>query len=344
MFRGLAIMLICCICLLSTKAQILPSYGDSRTATTGWQFLKIAPDARSAGLSEAFLAVVDDISSLYWNPAGLTQLDSNRLQFGVQYTDYAAGTNMNFGGVSYRIDDNTLVGVSLQYFDAGEMDVTTEFLPFGTGQTFRATDLGLGVSLARELTDQFSFGVTAKYVREDLASVHNQNLVFDFGFQYDIGIKNTRFAVAITNFGFNTQPGGEIAVITLSDSVTASEFTEIAVPTVFRLGFAWDAIKNEKHILTTAFQLNHPTDNNETYSFGVEYAWKQLFYARTGYTFATDRSALPAFGFGTFLRRNYGTIKFDYGFNYDAALGMINKLGIAYTLPNGVGKKTTTSH
>ncbi|MBK8345544.1 MAG: hypothetical protein IPL12_21025 [Bacteroidetes bacterium] len=69
------------------------------------------------------------------------------------------------------------------------MDVTTEFLPFGTGQTFRATDLGIGLSLARELTDQFSFGVTAKYIREDLASVHNQNLIFDFGFQYDIEFK-----------------------------------------------------------------------------------------------------------------------------------------------------------
>ncbi|HMU69115.1 MAG TPA: PorV/PorQ family protein [Chitinophagales bacterium] len=325
-------------------AQILPSYGDSRTATTGWQFLKIAPDGRSAGMSEAFLAVVDDVSSLYWNAAGLTQLDSNRLHFGVQYTDYAAGTSMNFGGVSYRIDDNTLIGVSMQYFDAGEMDVTTEFLPFGNGQTFRATDLGLGISLARELTDMFSLGITAKYVREDLASVHNQNIVFDFGFQYDIGVQNTRFAVAITNFGFNTQPGGEIAVVTLSDSIQATDFTEIAVPTVFRLGFAWDAIKNEKHILTTAFQLNHPTDNNETYSLGLEYSWKQLFYARTGYTFATDRSALPAFGFGTYLHRNYGTIKFDYGFNYDAVLGMINKIGIAYTLPNGIHKKSSATH
>ena len=323
------------------QAQILPAYGDSRTATTGWQFLKIAPDGRSAAMSESFLAVVDDVSSLYWNPAGLTQLDTNKFNFAVDYTDFAAGTSLNFAGITYRIDDNTLVGASLQYFDAGEMDVTTEFLPFGTGQTFRATDLGIGLSLARELTDQFSFGVTAKYIREDLASVHNQNLIFDFGFQYDIGIQNTRFAVAITNFGFNTQPGGEIAVLNLYDSTTINEFTEIAVPTVFRLGFAWDAIKNDKHILTAALQLNHPTDNNETYSIGLEYGWKKIFYARTGYTFATDNGAFPAFGFGTYFNRRFGQIKLDYGFNYLDNLGMINKIGIAYTLPNKSNKPNT---
>lgn len=342
MFRPLPAILSI-LCFTQAQAQLLPSYGDSRTATTGWQFLKIAPDARSAGMSEAFLAVVDDISSLYWNPAGLTQLDSNHLHAGVHYTDYAAGTNLNFAGISYRLGDNTLLGVSLQYFDAGEMDVTTEFMPFGTGQTFRASNTGIGVSLARELTDQFSFGVTAKYVREDLATVHNQNVIFDFGFQYDIGIQNTRFAVAITNFGFNTQPGGDIAVMTLQDSTTATQFTEIGVPTVFRLGFAWDAIKQDKHVLTAAFQLNHPTDNNETYSLGVEYRWKQLLYARTGYTFATDRAAMPAFGFGTYLRRHYGHIRFDYGFQFDIVLGSINKIGLAYTLPNGLGKQQNTA-
>ena len=314
-------------------AQLLPSYGDSRTATTGWQFLKIAPDARSAGMSESYLAVVNDVSALYWNPAGITRLDTSKFNFAVDYTDYAAGTKMNFGGITYRIDDNTLVGVSMQYFDAGEMDVTTEFLPFGYGQTFRATDLGLGVSFAKELTDQFGFGVTARYVREDLASVHNQNLVFDFGFQYDIGIQNTRFAVAITNFGFNTNPGGDIVVVSLNDTVSVSEFKEIAVPTIFRLGFAWDAIKNDKNVLTASMQLDHPTDNNETYSAGIEYGWKHLFYARTGYTFASDDTAFPSFGFGLNLNRHYGRLQLDYGFNYLSTLGMINKIGIQYTPP-----------
>ena len=312
--------------------QILPSYGDSRTATTGWQFLKLNPGARSAGMSESFLAVADDVSSLYWNPAGLTQLDSNKMHFEVDYTNYIAQTSLAFAGITYRLGYNTLIGASIQYFDAGKMPVTTEFMPQGTGQTFRASDIGIGVSLARELTDQFSFGITAKYVREDLATVANNNVVFDFGFQYDIGIANTRFAVDLQNFGFNTTPSGYIDAITLNGDTTYTDFTEIAVPTVFRLGFAWDAIKNDIHVLTAAAQLNHPTDNNETYSLGIEYSWKHLFFARTGYIFAEDKTAYPSLGFGVELKRHFGEIKIDYGFNYQNTFGTVNRIGLGLTL------------
>lgn len=312
-------------------AQLLPSYGDSRTATTGWQFLKINPDAHAAGLSESYLASVKDVGALYWNPAGLTRLDSNKIHFTVSHTDYVAGTNAEFAGFVYRLGDNTLIGASVQYFDSGVMDVTTEFLPKGTGQTFRATDVGIGLSLARELTEQFSFGVTAKYVRENLASVHNQNMVFDFGFQYNIGMANTRFAVGLQSFGFNTTPSGQIETTLLSGDTLLTDFTEIAVPTVFRLGFAWDAVKNERNVLTAAAQLNHPTDNNESYSLGVEYGWNEIFFARTGYTFATDIASFPSLGFGLQLKKHFGTVKLDYGFNYQNTLGVINRIGFAAT-------------
>ncbi|MBC8048137.1 MAG: PorV/PorQ family protein [Fimbriimonadaceae bacterium] len=314
------------------SAQLLPTYGDSRTATTGWQFLKINPDAHASGVSESYIATVNDAGSVYWNPAGLTQLDTNKYHFIISHTDYVAGTNQEFAAIIYRTGDNTLIGASVQYFNAGEMNVTTEFMPQGTGQTFRATDMGIGITLARELTDQFSFGITAKYVREDIATVHNQNIVFDFGFQYDIGIANTRFAVGLQSFGFNTSPSGEIAAENLYDSVIITDFTEIAVPTVFRLGFAWDAIRNEKNILTTSAQLNHPTDNNETYSIGIEYGWKKIFFARTGYTFSTDFPSYPSIGFGIQLKRYFGTVKLDYGFNYQNTLGTINRIGLGFTL------------
>lgn len=322
----------CFIFYIQAPAQILPSYGDSRTATTGWQFLKIAPDARSAGMSETFIAVANNVSSLYWNAAGLTQLDTNAYHFAIDYTNYTAATNLSYAGFAYRLGDNTVLGASLQYFDAGTMNVTTEFLPSGTGQTFRATDFGLGISLARELTDQFSFSITAKYIREDIATVHNQNLIFDFGFQYTIGIARTKFAVGFNNFGFNSKPSGEINMQNLFDTLIITDFKRIGVPSIFRLGFAWDAIQNKINTLTIAAQLNHPTDNNETYGLGIEYSWKQLFFARTGYLFATDETAFPSFGFGLQFKRYFGTVNLDYGFNYQNKLGIINRIGLGLTI------------
>lgn len=314
------------------QAQLLPAYGDSRTATTGWQFLKINPNTRAAGLSETYLAVANDVSSLYWNPAGLTQLDTSKYHFAIDHTDYAGGTNNEFAGLVYRAGSNTLLGLSMQYYNAGEMEVTTEFMPQGTGQQIMASDIAIGLSVARELTDQFSFGITVKYLREDLASVHNQNMAFDFGFRYDIGAANTRFAVGLQSFGFNTSPSGSVQTTLLSGDTLFTDFTEIAVPTVFRLGVAWDAIKNDRNMLTAAAQLNHPTDNNETYSLGFEYAWKQLFFARTGYTFSTDLNSYPALGFGLQLKKHFGTVKFDYGFTYQNIFGTVNRIGFGLTL------------
>jgi hypothetical protein len=310
------------------QAQLLPTYGDSRTATTGWQFLKIAPDARSSGLGETYLAVADDMGSLFWNAAGLTQLDSNRWHTMVAHTAYPADIQQYFGGVVWRLDENTLLGASLQYLDAGEMPVTTEFMPLGNGQTFRPVNMAAAFSWAQVLTNAFSFGITLKYVREDLATVHNQNVLLDLGFQYDIGIANTRFAVGLSNFGFNTTPAGEITYLSITDTTTQVDFEDVGVPTVFRLGFAWDAVKTDIHMLTAAAQLNHPTDNNETYSLGVEYGWKQLLFVRTGYQFATDLSAWPAFGFGLQLQRYFGRIQLDYGFQVLPQLGPVNRIGL----------------
>ncbi len=313
------------------KGQILPSFGDSRTGTTGLQFLKIEPDARSVSLAGSFITEVNDPTAMYWNPAGLAKMKDHNLQFSAGHVSYYANTTLEHTSVAYALSEETYIGLGLVYFDSGDMPVTTEFQPFGTGQTFRATDMALGLSLARTLTDNFNFGLTARYVNESLAGVNTNAVVFDFGFQYDVGLANTRFAVSISNFGFNTTPQGELQIVDLNGTRTLSAFEQIAIPAVFRLGFAWDALNQETHRLTLIGQLDHPTDNNETLDFGTEYAWKNLLYARAGYRFGIDEGGLPAFGFGLNLKRSFGQLKVDYGFNSK------NKLGSTHRLTLGLG-------
>ncbi|MCB9019607.1 MAG: PorV/PorQ family protein [Chitinophagales bacterium] len=325
-------LLLLCLYAGMVQAQLLPSYGDSRTATTGWQFLKVVPDARSAGMGEAFLAVADDMGSVYWNAAGLSKLDTSRWHTMLAHTAYPASINQYYGALAWRLNSNTLFAGSLQYFDAGSMPVTTEFQPAGNGMTFRPVNMALGASWSQVLTDAFSFGVTLKYVREDIADVHNQNMLFDLGFRYDIGIARTRFAVALTNFGFNTTPDGSIPVLSITDTTVIVQAEDVGVPTIFRLGFAWDALASETHQLTAAAQLNHPTDNNETYSIGLEYGWKKLLFVRSGYQFATDLAAWPSFGFGVRVPRYFGTVQLDYGFQYMNRLGTVNRIGLQLSL------------
>ena len=318
--------------LTNTDGQLLPSFGGSRTGTTGFQFLKITPDARSAGLGGSIFANADDVSSLYWNPAGITKADTQKVHLQFSQCRYFADVNMSFGGVVVPITEETFIGASVHFLGTGDMPVTTEFQPFGTGQTFSSNNIAVGISLARILTDNFSFGVTGKYVRESYVDVHAATAVLDFGFQYEVGKANTRFAAGVSNFGFNTEPSGTIEVFTLNGVDSVSDFERIAVPAVFRIGIAWDALKKTDHLLSFTGQLNHPTDNNETYGLGAEYSWKSLLFARSGYEFGQDENGIPAFGFGIRFKRNFGLLQLDYGFQDKSKLGSVHRFTFGVSL------------
>lgn len=310
------------------QAQVLPSLGKQRAGTAGMQFLKIPVDPRSAGMGESFIAVVNDASALYWNPAGMTIADSQRIHLQGAYTRYFADITMNYGAGFIKLKNEHCIGISVTHLNSGEMDVTTEFQPFGTGQKFSATNTAIGISYAKKLTDNFAFGLTSKYANESIFGLRTNTLLFDLGFQYDIGYKNLRFAVTMTNFGFNVKPKGELEVIRLAGTQNVNSFEQVTVPSMFKVGFAWDAVKNDNHLLTFAGQLNHPTDNKETFNLGVEYSWNRLLYFRTGYQLGADESHIPSFGFGLKFTQRFGAFRIDYAFTNKERLGFTHKFGL----------------
>jgi hypothetical protein len=319
--------------LTTSSAQVLPSFGGSRAGTAGLQFLKIAPDARSASLAGSYAAIVDDVSAMYWNPAGLTHMDSGRYHFLFSHASYVADIGLNFAGFAFSRNGYNFWGLSLISLNSGEMPVTTEFQPYGTGQTFNVSNIMLGLSFAKILSDNFSFGLTGKYVYENSADVTLQNGLVDFGFVYRIGTKrDTRFSVGISNFGFNISPQGKVTLNTLSGAKEADQFEKVAAPSIFRLGVATDLIKKTNYYLLVTSQLNHPTDNKESLALGFEYGFKKLLFIRTGYEFGADFTSWPAFGIGLNLRRYFGQLKFDYSFNNKDYLGNIHRITLGIDL------------
>jgi hypothetical protein len=295
--------------------------------------LKISPDARSAALSGAFVAMVDDVSALYWNPACMSKMDSNKYHFQAGHTAYFADMGMHFLGFTYSRDRLHHWGLSLVSLSSGDMIETTEFQPFGTGRSFSVTDLMIGISFAKVLSDNFSFGLSGKYVSENIADVITYNGMFDFGFIYSVGVRqSTRFAVSISNFGFNVRPGGRLTLNTLNGEKEITDFEKIAVPTIFRLGIVSPLYINKHHSLSAAAQLNHPTDNNETLALGFEYSLKKLLFLRSGYEFGTDQSAIPTFGFGLQMQRYFGYLGFHYAFHHLNPLGTVHRLSVAIGL------------
>lgn len=316
----------------SVTAQLLPQYGASRSGTVGMQFLKIGIDARSAAMAGNTIASINDVSALYWNPAGLTRLDTQKFHFQGGHTAYFAGIGLNYVGAAMRNKSGGVWGVSLISLNSGDMPVTTEFQPNGTGETFSFNSTSLGLSFAKALTDNFSFGITGKYAREGVAGLVTNNAIFDLGFQYDVGYANTRFAVTVSNFGFNVKPNGTLQWLSLQGKQTLNDFEEVAVPAIFRIGFAWDPIKSENHLLTLTTQLNHPTDRNESFGLAAEYCWNNTFFARSGYEFGVDEAVMPAFGAGVQFKRNFGLLRLDYGFNNKSRLGNTHRFTLGLSV------------
>jgi len=314
-------------------SQVLPSFGNSRTGSTGMQFLKIAPDARGMGMAGSYISTVNDLSAMYWNPAGLSRIDTADYHFQAGNTLYFAGINMAWGGFAMRSGEQAFWGVNIMSLNVGEMEETTEFQPTGTGRTFSPSSLVVSASYARILTSNFTFGITGKYAREGMAGVSVNNVMFDLGLDYLIEeVRNLRFAVTLTNFGINVDPNGKATVLKTTGAEEIENFESISVPTTFRLGASVDVIQKEKQNLRLSLQLNHPADNNETLAFGAEYFLKKMLYIRTGYEFGQDEDGFPPLGLGLVFPRRFGKITVDYSLNNKVRLGNVHRLALGLQL------------
>jgi hypothetical protein len=314
-------------------AQILPTFGDSRTGGSGMQFLKISPDAKGMSLAGGHVATVNDVSAMYWNPAGITRSDTAKFHAMVSNSRYFGDIAGNYAGFLFKPGKLSYLGVQVFAMNYGTMDETTEFESRGTGRTFTVTNYTIGVTYAKVLTNSFSFGVNAKYANEGFAGMQIHNALFDLGLQYNVGIKNTRFGINFSNFGFNVSPGGEVSILKFNGVEQIESFSNVSVPGLFRLGFAFDPINNATHALTAIGQLNHPTDNNETYVLAAEYSYLKLLYLRTGYEFGSDeRYIAPSAGFGIKLNRRMGGLALDYGFLAKERLGNVHRITLSMYL------------
>ena len=259
------------------NAQLIPNLGGQRAGISAFQFLKIGVGARGVGMGETFVAVANDVSALYWNPAGLTQFSEN--QFIFSHTEYVIDLKHEFFGAAYHLSPTDALGASITSLYTDPMEVTTETQPKGTGRYFRFGDLALGLSYARKMTDQFSFGVTIRYVEETLDMLKMRGLMVDLGTYYWMGLGSARFAVVISNFGADVAPSGEAS---LFDGTKVKSFQPYSPPTQFKIGFAMEPYEAEGQRLTTSIELNHPNDNAENLHLGIEYQWQQWLRFRAG--------------------------------------------------------------
>jgi long-subunit fatty acid transport protein len=296
----------------------------AKTGTAGLQFLKIGIDARAIGMGEAYTAVTDDISSVYWNPAGLALKSQNQVLF--SHTEWVADIRYEYVAASRVTDYGTFaLSASILYMDW--MDVYEEDnLLEPTGETFTCSDLSAGLSYANSFTDKFSFGFTLKYLRQNLDEYSVNGFAIDLGSLYNTGWENLTIGMSLRNFGpdlkydLDNDGDGKLdedpfdLLDNDGDGLIDEDKEEVAfkIPLNFSLGVAADLYKGDGQALIASAQLDNCVDRRETYNVGMEYTIG-TFKIRSGYQFNYDAATYSA-GFGWTIPASFAIINIDYSY------------------------------
>jgi opacity protein-like surface antigen len=313
------------IILIFLLTGILNAQNSSltKTGTTAAQFLKIGVGPRAIGMGGAYTAAADDILSIYWNPAGLAKVYSREAYF--NHVDWIHDVNLEYAGVAMHLPDLGTLGAFVSVLTMGKEKVRTIEMPEGTGEFFDAGAFLLGISFARNLTDQFAIGFNAKYFREYIWNESDAAFAIDVGTSYTIPFLNKfTIAASISNFGPKMRlEGRDIRQTQLVGSgdpnlvVSNLELEEFDLPLLFRIGVAVDAVKTPDNRLTVAVDAVHPNDHTEYLNTGFEYTWNETFFLRAGLKslFERDTEQSYTFGFGINYRLIEAVrVKIDYAY------------------------------
>jgi hypothetical protein len=298
---------------------------SSKSGTTVAQFLKIGVGPRAVGMGSAFAATADDISSVYWNPAGLSSNLSNEALF--TKTNWIADVGVNFAAVASHLEGFGTIAVSFTSINSIDgMMVRTVEQPEGTGEQFDAGGFSIGLSYARPLTDNFSMGFNVKYIRENIWHESATGFAIDAGALYRIDVLNElRLGATISNFGSKMRMDGrdiqEIKQVGNSGTGnlinTKVILEEWDLPLLFRVGVAVDAVKMEDHRLTVEVNAVHPNDHTEYLNTGMEYSWNEIVFLRAGYASLFEENTEKGLSLGIGVNyRIVGSFKVLFDFAY----------------------------
>jgi len=298
--------------------------GATRAGTAGAQYLKIGIGARAVGLSDSVVAVVDDSTATYWNPAGLAYIEGTDFTF--SDVEWLADIRVMNGTFGHKFGFGTVGGI-FTLVNVGTMTRRTVEKPEGDG-TFSCQDMVIGGSYARWLIPQFAFGGTVKYLREKIYNYSASGIAFDVGLIYITGFRTLKMGISITNFGPDMRYGGSY-LEQQKDKQTDVEkkFDSFSLPVAVRLGIAYTFFEgNPTHNLTVSADTVTPNDGQEKISVGAEYWIKNMLALRAGWfsepsKFGGFNPRTFSFGAGVKVSK----IRIDYAYSSYGDLDMVHR-------------------
>jgi hypothetical protein len=280
------------------------------------------------------LANITGIESMYWNPAGLSQINSKSGEAIFSHMNYVADINMQYAGGVVKLGNFGFIGASLRALNFGDELVTTELSPEGTGEIFNPLYLVVNLSFARAMTDNIHFGTNVKLINEKVADVSATGFAFDFGLQYIAGSSGLRFGIVLKNLGPSMRFDGPGLDRQFNEggqtTIRRVNLQEFDLPTNLEMGLSYAFAFGRQNELSLSTAYQNAGFTSDQYRFGLEYNYNRIFYLRGSLVhyadFEQDDNLFgPSFGAGI----KYPVSDMILGFDY--AYRIVNETGFNST-------------
>ncbi|MFC2084663.1 PorV/PorQ family protein [Bacteroidota bacterium] len=316
------ILILAAILSSNTIAQDI-----SKSGTSAAHFLEIGVGATAIGMGGAFVSIANDASALYWNAGGIANIPG--YEFIAVHTNWIADTKFDFAGLVIPMGNFGTLGFSFTSLSMNDMKVTTVEMPDGTGEFFSAGDKAFGLTYAKQLTDRFSIGFTAKYIQQSIWHMNASAFALDIGsvFKTDL-LGGITIGASINNFGTPMKMEGRDSryFIRIDETKQGSseriptniEMDEWELPLIFQIGISTDPVKTENYRLTVAIDAIHPSNNYQSVNLGGELVFMEFLFFRGGFQslFLQDSEGGLVVGLGVNSKMLFSEtlVKFDYAY------------------------------
>ncbi len=282
----------------------------SDSGTTGANFLKIGIGPRAVGMGEAQVAICNDVTSVFWNPAGLVKIGGQEASFMCNL--WLEGTRLQYFGYTCPHPTIGTFAGSINYLSMDKIQGYTAN-DVKTGKVTAHDLLGV-ISYARELPYGIYGGINLKFIQQKLEKESSFATGFDIGVIGSLGrwlkvedLEDLTIGLNLQNFGSKVEFQKEEASLPLNFK--------------FGVGLRKEVLGDP---LTIAIDGNLPNDNDFYGSLGIEYWVRDLIALRLGYKSGEELGNGLSFGAGI----KVNIFQLDYALVHFGELGYTHRIGI----------------